>query len=145
VPVGLVLILLACFGVDSLIGLSSVSFPASVACLILLFLALIVIDLVIGDRRTRALVSIIDVPVSSVSWIEEYALIKFQGWICSTLSQCVLHSGVSYPCNQRAKSHGMSSFVLLPLSSPISGVEVGKIIAVFSEYKFHFLCYDFVL
>lgn len=65
-PVGLVLILLACFGVDSLIGLSSVSFPASVACLILLFLGLIVIDLIIGDRKTRALVSVIDVPVSSL-------------------------------------------------------------------------------
>jgi hypothetical protein len=29
------------------------------------------------------------------------------------------------------------SFVLLPLSPPISGVEVGKIIAVFSKYEFH--------
>ena len=70
-PLGLVIILLACFGVDSLIGLSSVSFPASVACLILLFLGLIVIDLVIGDRKTRALVSIIDVPVSSTLNIGE--------------------------------------------------------------------------
>lgn len=69
-PLGLVLILLACFGVDSLIGFSSVSFPASVACLILLFLALIVIDLVIGDRKTRALVSVIDVPVRSEVLIE---------------------------------------------------------------------------
>jgi hypothetical protein len=56
-------ILLACFGVDSLIGLSSVSFPASVAVLISLFFALIVCDYFIGDRRTRAVVSVIDVPV----------------------------------------------------------------------------------
>jgi hypothetical protein len=29
------------------------------------------------------------------------------------------------------------SFVLLPLSPPISGIEVGKVIAVFSTYEFH--------
>jgi hypothetical protein len=64
IPVGVLVILLACFGVNSLIGLSSVSFPASVACLIVLFLALIVLDMIIGDRKTRAVVNIIDVPVS---------------------------------------------------------------------------------
>lgn len=55
--------LLACFGVDSLIGLSSVSFPASVACMIVLFFGLIVCDSFIGERRTRYIVSIIDIPV----------------------------------------------------------------------------------
>lgn len=40
-------------------------FPASVACLIVLFLGLIVIDRIIGDRKTRALVNVIDVPVFS--------------------------------------------------------------------------------
>jgi hypothetical protein len=65
IPVGVLVILLACFGVNSLIGLSSVSFPASVACLIVLFLALIVLDMIIGDRKTRAVVNIIDVPVST--------------------------------------------------------------------------------
>jgi hypothetical protein len=64
IPVGVLIILLACFGVNSLIGLSSVSFPSSVACLIVLFLALIVLDMIIGDRKTRAVVNIIDVPVS---------------------------------------------------------------------------------
>jgi hypothetical protein len=63
VPIGILCILLACFGVNSLIGLSSVGFPASVAVLIVLFFALIIIDLIVGDRKTRALVSIIDVPV----------------------------------------------------------------------------------
>ncbi|KAI9650346.1 hypothetical protein NHQ30_000359 [Ciborinia camelliae] len=62
VPFGIVLILLACFGVNSLIGLSSVSFPASVACLILLFVILNIVDLVIGHQRTRALISVIDIP-----------------------------------------------------------------------------------
>ena len=64
IPVGILFILLACFGVNSLIGLSSVSFPASVACLVALFLALISLDMVIGDRKLRAVVNIIDVPVS---------------------------------------------------------------------------------
>ncbi len=62
---GVLIILLACFGVNSLIELSSVSFPASVACLIVLFLGLIILDLIIGDRKTRAVVSVIDVPVST--------------------------------------------------------------------------------
>jgi hypothetical protein len=65
IPVGVLIILLACFGVNSLIGLSFVSFPASVACLIVLFLGLIVLDMIIGDRKTRAVVNIIDVPVST--------------------------------------------------------------------------------
>lgn len=63
VPVGILIILLVCFGVDSLIGLTSVSFPASVALLVALFLALILCNMIIGDRRTRALVNVIDVPV----------------------------------------------------------------------------------
>ena len=62
-PIGILFILLACFGVNSLIGLSSVGFPASVAVLIALFFALIIIDLIVGDRKTRALVGVIDVPV----------------------------------------------------------------------------------
>lgn len=57
------IILFACFGIDSLIEMSSVSFPASVACLILLFLGLILCDVVVGDRKTRAVVKVIDIPV----------------------------------------------------------------------------------
>lgn len=49
---------------DSLIGLSSVSFPASVALLIVLFFALVVCETILGDRRTKKLVHVIDVPVS---------------------------------------------------------------------------------
>jgi hypothetical protein len=67
VPAGVLVILLACFGVNSLIGLSSVSFPASVACLIVLFLVLILLDMIFGDRKIRALVNVIDVPVSAFS------------------------------------------------------------------------------
>lgn len=49
---------------DSLIGLSSVSFPASVALLIVLFFALILCETTLGDKRTRKIVHIIDIPVS---------------------------------------------------------------------------------
>jgi purine-cytosine permease-like protein len=65
VPIGILIILLACFGVNSLIALSSISFPASVALLVTLFLFLILCNGIIGDRRTRALVNVIDIPVSS--------------------------------------------------------------------------------
>lgn len=64
VPIGLSCVLLACWGVDSLIGLSSVSFPASVALLIVLFFALIICETTLGDRRTKKLVHVIDIPVS---------------------------------------------------------------------------------
>ncbi|KAH7416883.1 hypothetical protein BKA64DRAFT_656439 [Cadophora sp. MPI-SDFR-AT-0126] len=99
VPVGIMIILLACFGIDSLIGMSSVSFPASVACLILLFIGLVLCDLVIGNRKTRAVVKVIDVPAG---FALRYLNIFFT-----------------------------PSFILLPLSPPIGGVEVAKIIAVF--------------
>ncbi|KAG0647661.1 Uncharacterized protein D0Z07_6771 [Hyphodiscus hymeniophilus] len=53
---------LASCAFNSLIGLSSVSFPASVALLVALFFALIGCDLVLGDRKTRAIVNVLDVP-----------------------------------------------------------------------------------
>ncbi|RDL38166.1 uncharacterized protein BP5553_05599 [Venustampulla echinocandica] len=98
-PLGILIILLACFGVDSLIHLSSVSFPASVALLIILFFGLMICDTVLGDRKTRALVNVIDIPAG---WALRYINIFFT-----------------------------PSFILLPLSSSISGTEVGKIITVF--------------
>ncbi|KAK0118718.1 hypothetical protein ONS95_007606 [Cadophora gregata] len=99
VPIGIISILLACFGIDSLIGMSSVSFPASVACLILLLLGLILSDFAIGDRKTRAIVKVIDIPAG---FALRYLNIFFT-----------------------------PSFILLPLSPPIGGIEVAKIIAVF--------------
>lgn len=62
-PFGLMVILAFTFGIDSLIGLSSVSFPASVACMVILFFALIALDLVLGDKKTKQIVGIIDIPV----------------------------------------------------------------------------------
>lgn len=64
VPIGALCILLACWGVDSLIKLSSVSFPASVALLVMFFFGLILGETILGDKRTKRIVQIIDVPVS---------------------------------------------------------------------------------
>jgi purine-cytosine permease-like protein len=69
VPIGILISLLACFGVNSLIGLSSVSFPASVALLVVLFFALILCDVVLGERKTKVLVSVIDIPVRWSRWL----------------------------------------------------------------------------
>lgn len=59
--------LLVCFGVDALFRLASVSFPASVACLILLFITLLLSEWLLGQHKTRRVVGIIEVPVSSFS------------------------------------------------------------------------------
>lgn len=64
VPIGVLCVLLACWGVYSLIGLSSVSFPASVALLIVLFFSLIICETFLGERRTKKLVHVIEIPVS---------------------------------------------------------------------------------
>ena len=61
------MILLACFGVDSLIGLSSVSFPASVACMVALFVILIGAEALLGERKTKRLVALVDTPVRLLS------------------------------------------------------------------------------
>ncbi|KAI0148548.1 hypothetical protein GGR57DRAFT_233858 [Xylariaceae sp. FL1272] len=99
VPVGVLAILSACFGVDKLLTIGSISFPASVACLIILFLGLLLLEQCIGEHRARRIVSIIDIPGGwSLRWINIFFT---------------------------------PSFVLLPLSPPIGGIEVLKIIAVF--------------
>lgn len=56
--------LVACFGVDTLFKHFGVSFPASVACMLLLFAGLWICDAVVGSHRTRVIVAAIDVPVS---------------------------------------------------------------------------------
>ncbi|KAI1441733.1 LrgB-like family-domain-containing protein [Annulohypoxylon stygium] len=99
VPFGIILMLLACFGVKKLFGLGSVTFPSSVACLIILFLALLLSEQVLGEHRTKRIVSIIEIP---------------GGWALRWIN--VLFT---------------PSFVLLPLSPSIGGIEVLKIIAVF--------------
>lgn len=62
--------LVACFGIDSLFKKLNVSFPASVACLVLLFLGLIALEAVLGNHRTKKLIAVIDVPFGwSLRWM----------------------------------------------------------------------------
>ncbi|KIW06037.1 hypothetical protein, variant [Verruconis gallopava] len=61
-PIGVIIILLFCFGVNSVISISHVSFPASVACMILLFFILLGCSIVLGDRKARKLVALVDIP-----------------------------------------------------------------------------------
>ncbi|KAI0418897.1 LrgB-like family-domain-containing protein [Xylaria grammica] len=99
VPVGIVAILATAFGVDKLLRLGAVSFPASVACLVVLFLALLLLEQIIGEHRTRRVVAVLEIPAGwALRWINVFFT---------------------------------PSFVLLPLSPPIGGIEVLKIIAVF--------------
>ncbi|KAF2836046.1 hypothetical protein M501DRAFT_1007551 [Patellaria atrata CBS 101060] len=98
IPIGSILILLACWGVDSLIKVISISFPASVACMIVLFFALIGSEGVFGEKKTRYVVQLLDYPCGfSLRWINVFF---------------------------------SPSFILLPLSPAIGGMEIAKIIAV---------------
>ncbi|KAI1464820.1 LrgB-like family-domain-containing protein [Daldinia caldariorum] len=99
VPFGIILMLLSCFAVNRLFNLGSVPFPSSVACLIILFAALLLSEQLLGEHRTKHIVSIIEIP---------------GGWALRWIN--VLFT---------------PSFVLLPLSPSIGGIEVLKIIAIF--------------
>lgn len=67
VPSGILIILVACFGVDTFFKHFGVAFPASVACMLLLLAGLWMCELAIGRHRTRTVVAVIDVPVS-LTW-----------------------------------------------------------------------------
>ncbi|KAH6654739.1 LrgB-like family-domain-containing protein [Truncatella angustata] len=70
VPAGILAMLSACFGVDMLLEMGGVSFPASVACLIILFLALLLSEWVLGEHRTRRFVGYVDISGGwSLRWI----------------------------------------------------------------------------
>lgn len=92
VPIGILCILLACWGVDSLIGLSSVSFPASVALLIVLFFALILCESILGNQRTKKIVQVVDIPVSYQDVPILDVRLMLLGWVCSSVHQCVFYS-----------------------------------------------------
>ncbi|KAJ4421913.1 hypothetical protein N0V82_003410 [Gnomoniopsis sp. IMI 355080] len=73
VPSGILVILVACFGVDTFFKHFGVSFPASVACMLLLFAGLWICELVAGSHRTRQIVAAIDVPAGwSLRWISVF-------------------------------------------------------------------------
>lgn len=141
VPIGVLCILLTCWGVDRLIGLSSVSFPASVALLVMLFFGLILGQITLGDRRTKGIIQVIEIPVSlraTVKWNGAIGLWYVRldlPFDTSMFSLCPLLVSPSFPPPLKGRdsgNHGTDlKLVTLPLSPPVSGVEVGKIIAVF--------------
>ncbi|KAM0277089.1 hypothetical protein ACHAQH_006097 [Verticillium albo-atrum] len=70
VPLGIMVMLAFCFAVHVGLRAAGVSFPSSVACLVLLFATLLLSELILGVRRTRTLVDLIDVPAGwSLRWI----------------------------------------------------------------------------
>ncbi|ROT38392.1 hypothetical protein SODALDRAFT_332962 [Sodiomyces alkalinus F11] len=70
VPFGIAFILAFSFAVHTALDSTGILFPASVACLILLFLALLLSERLLGGHRTRAIVNLIDVPAGwSLRWI----------------------------------------------------------------------------
>ncbi|RYC65901.1 hypothetical protein CHU98_g346 [Xylaria longipes] len=101
IPIGILAILATTFGVNKLLQLGAVSFPASVACLVILFFGLLLLEKIIGENRMRRLVVIIEIPGR---WLLQWINVFFT-----------------------------PSFILLPLSPSIGGIEVLKIIAVFAE------------
>lgn len=103
VPIGVLCVLLACWGVDSLVGLSSVSFPASVALLIVLFFALVICRTILGDRKTSKFVHVIDIPVSFYCLYARHSNLRVSGGVCLTIYQCLLYAFI------RSVHHGTLS------------------------------------
>lgn len=97
IPAGILVILVACFGVDTLFKHASVSFPASVACMLLLFAGLWLSELVVGANRTRRAVAVIDVPVS-LMWCVlgacDRGLMWWTGWVVASLDQRPVYTDV---------------------------------------------------
>jgi len=94
VPIGILIILLACFGIDCLISLSSVSFPASVALLVALFFALILCDFILGERKTRGIVRMIEVPVctrENLHSCQICLILSDEGRICPPKYKHIFH------------------------------------------------------
>ncbi|KAI0912708.1 LrgB-like family-domain-containing protein [Ustulina deusta] len=72
-PVGIFAILATVFGVNKLLQLGAVSFPASVACLVILFLGLLLSEKLIGEHRTRRVFALLDIPGGwSLQWINVF-------------------------------------------------------------------------
>ncbi|KAG7141033.1 Plastidal glycolate/glycerate translocator 1 like protein [Verticillium longisporum] len=70
VPSGIMVTLAFCFAVHVGLRAAGVSFPSSVACLVLLFAVLLLSEMVLGARKTKLVVDLIDVPAGwSLRWI----------------------------------------------------------------------------
>lgn len=89
---------------DVLLKLGQVPFPSSVAVLILLFFGLLLSEWLLGNRRTRRAVTLLDVPVSTLrcyvinnpssSGTDELAVL---GQLVLAMDQCLLHPHLRLP------------------------------------------------
>ncbi|RSL93462.1 hypothetical protein CEP52_013216 [Fusarium oligoseptatum] len=78
IPLGIVLILAFCSGINILLQKIGLSFPASVAGLILTLVTLLLLEVVIGSARTRKVVNVLDVPMGwALRWINLFFVPSF--------------------------------------------------------------------
>jgi hypothetical protein len=92
--------------------------------MVLLFFLLLGLSVTIGDRKTRKIVSWIEVPVNILSLSTNSPSSQFQGGFALRYINVLF----------------CPAFVLIPLSPSVSGREVGKIVAVFSACLFQLKC-----
>lgn len=109
----------------------------------MLFFSLILGETIFGDKRTREIVQVVDVPVSLRAPVE--GTNAMGSWYVRL--DLPFDSSTSFSCPRLVSEPFPTLFegrdgrnldtdlktVTLPLSPPISGVEVGKIIAVFRK------------
>ncbi|PKS05456.1 hypothetical protein jhhlp_008832 [Lomentospora prolificans] len=76
VPCGVFCILAYCFGLEALLRRAGISFPPSVAGLILLLAFLLLSEVVLGNARTKKIVSVVDVPASEDDSAELVGIIR---------------------------------------------------------------------
>ncbi|CEP20706.1 hypothetical protein BN1211_0636 [Cyberlindnera jadinii] len=62
VPAGIVVVLAILYGVNEIIILTTINFPASVTCMLVLYLALIVSTMTLGKNRTNWIIGLVKIP-----------------------------------------------------------------------------------
>ncbi|KAK9473815.1 LrgB-like family-domain-containing protein [Dipodascopsis tothii] len=78
VPAGTIVVLLFLYGVHRVIELTTINFPASVVCMILLFVFLLVSEATLGTRKTAAVIRTVDVPLGfALRWINTFFTTSF--------------------------------------------------------------------
>ncbi|TGZ80029.1 hypothetical protein EX30DRAFT_364820 [Ascodesmis nigricans] len=100
IPLGCIATLALCGGIDALLRLGHISFPASVLTMLTLSTALMIAARVFGERKVKRVVNVLDIPLGFAS----------------------KHISIVFT----------PSFVLLPLSPSMGGMEAGMVIATFA-------------
>lgn len=106
--------LLVCFGVNAAISTSHVSFPSSVACMVLLFFLLLGSNAVLGEKRTRGIVHMIEVPVRTLG--EGLSiLLTCAGQLLIEIHQCSIRPGLRTNSTRLAHWRNRSSEAAWPV------------------------------